>query len=325
GWPFSYKTFPLALLCYVKKHEPEKIENCGMACMSTEYLYYKLTGQWGISTSAGTTFYLIDQKTGTYIPELLEKIGITEKQLPPVMPCGTVLGGITAEISEACGLPIGTPVVLGTFDHPSAARGVGVLEEGQMLLSCGTSWVGFFPVKSREKIEQAKTLIDPFLSPNGGPWATMTSVASISARIKLYVERYIDASKDAFKIFGELAAQSELGAGGLTIHIKEEPNDAEILQFPKKHIARAIMESTVRLLKERLDRMEAMGISAKSAIMVGGPSENPMWLQVIKELCGIEVKVIHGANAGAVGAAILAGMGAGLYKDERHAQLVAFN
>ena len=53
GWGFSGKTFPLALLCYVKKHSPEKIANCGKVCMSTEYLYYKLTGKWGIGTSAG--------------------------------------------------------------------------------------------------------------------------------------------------------------------------------------------------------------------------------------------------------------------------------
>ena len=62
GWPFSYKTFPLAMLCYVKMHTPEKLENCGRVCMSTEYLYYRLTGKWGLSTSAGTPFYLIDQK-----------------------------------------------------------------------------------------------------------------------------------------------------------------------------------------------------------------------------------------------------------------------
>ena len=143
------------------------------------------------------------------------------------MKCGEVLGYTTEEISKSTGIPSGIPVVLGSFDHPSAARGVGVLDEGQMLLSCGTSWVGFFPVKSREKIAAAKTLIDPFLSPEGC-WATMTSVASVSARIKLYVNRYIDDSEKAFDILGDLAKKSEQGAGGLCINPKDEPDDEVI-------------------------------------------------------------------------------------------------
>ena len=320
GWPFGFNAFPLAQLCYIKKHNPEIIEECGMVAMSTEYLYYVLTGKWGISSSAGTTFYLIDQEKGEYIPHLLEKLGIDERKLPPVMKCGEVLGGVKEDIAEVIGVKAGVPVVLGSFDHPSAARGVGVLDEGQMLLSCGTSWVGFFPVNSREKIAAAKTLIDPFLSDKGGAWATMASVASLSLRIKLYVNRYIDDSREAFHLFAKYAAESELGAGGLVINPKDDFDDEKILKFEKKHIARAIMEGTVKLLKEKLDALREKGISADSAIMVGGPSENPMWIQVIKEICGIPVKVIHGEVAGAVGACVLGGIGVGLYADERDAQ-----
>lgn len=319
GWPFGYKTFPLAQLCYIKKHKPEILKNCGTVCMSTEYLYYVLTGKWGISNSAGTTFYLIDQQKGKYIPEFLEKLGITESMLPPVMPCGSVLGTITEEASQICGLKAGTPVVLGSFDHPSAARGVGVLNEGQMLLSCGTSWVGFFPVKSREKITAARTLVDPFLSPEGS-WATMASVASVSQRISLYVERYIDSSKDKFSVLSGLARKSQPGAGGLTIDPRDEPDDSVILNYSKNHIARAIMEGTVNLLKAKLDMLASHGISASSAVMVGGPSEEPLWIEIIEEMCGIPVRVIHGAVAGAVGAAVIAGIGIGIYKDEYDAK-----
>ncbi|MBQ4574475.1 MAG: hypothetical protein IJA85_04680 [Clostridia bacterium] len=319
GWGFDYKTFPLALLCYVKVHSPEVLANCGMVCMSTEYLYYSLTGKFGISTSAGTPFYLIDQQAGTYIPEFLAAFGIDDGKVPPVMPCGTVVGGIFSEAAEACGLPVGTPVVVGSFDHPSAARGVGVLEEGEMLLSCGTSWVGLFPVKSRDVIADAHFLIDPFLSPNGCH-AAMVSVASVSEKIKLYVNRYIDDSDNAFVILSKLAAECEAGAGGLSICPTDEPDDEKITFYSKKQIARAIMEGTVALLKAKLDKVAEVGIRPKSAVMVGGPSEDPMWCRLIEEMCGISVRVIHGAHAGAVGAAILAGIGAGVYKDEADAK-----
>lgn len=322
GWPFWYTGMPLAQLAYIRKHNPEILDNAGMVCMSTEFLYHALTGKWGISTSAGTPFYLIDQVKGAYIPEILEKLGIDESILPPVMKAGEVLGVTTDAIAARAGIPAGIPVVLGTFDHPSAARGVGVLEEGQLLLSCGTSWVGFFPVKSRDKIADAGTLIDPFLSDDGGCWATMVSVSSLSARIKLYVNRYIDDSPRAFRVFREVAEKSVSGAGGLVINPQDEPDDERIKAYSKEHIARAIMEGTVRLLKAKLDILKEHGITANSAIMVGGPSENPMWLTVIKEICGISVKVIHGEVAGAVGAAMLAGIGVGEYKDIAHAQSI---
>ncbi|MBQ5777666.1 MAG: hypothetical protein IIV97_02475 [Oscillospiraceae bacterium] len=319
GWPFGGRAFPLAQLCYIKKHNPKLLCDASMVTMSTEYLFHALTGKWGISGSAGTPFYLIDQTTGKYIPELCDALEITEEKLPPIMKCGEVLGTTTKEIEAAAGIPAGIPVVLGTFDHPSAARGVGVLREGQMLLSCGTSWVAFFPVDDRDKIVKAKTLIDPFLSDDGGAWATMASVASVSARIKTYVNRYIDDSDRAFDILGDLAKVCGAGAGGLQINPTEEPDDERILKYPKENIARAIMEGTVRLLKAKLDTLSANGISANEAIMVGGPSENPVWTGIIEQICGISVRVLHGASAGAVGAAILAGKGVSLYKDEYEA------
>lgn len=320
GWPFSYKTMPLALLCYIKKHDPEKIRQCGKVCMSTEYLYFRLTGKWGISTSAGTPFYLIDQKSGKYISEILEKIGINEDHLPPVLSCGSVLGGVTKEAEEFCGLKEGTPVILGSFDHPSAARGVGVLKEGEMLLSCGTSWVAFMPVNDRAKAEKAKALIDPFLSYKAGAWGAMVSAASLSERIKLYVNRYIDDSKSGYKVLSSLAEKNH--SGGLTLNIQDAPDDRDIEGYSKGNIARAIMESAIRILKAKLSQLEEAGLRAHAAVMVGGPSENPMWRKLIWEMCGIKVAVKHGAYAGAVGAAAIAGIGIGLFQNEEEAATV---
>ncbi len=319
GWPFGGTTFPLAHLSYWKTHMPQIYKKAKYVCMSTEYLYKYLTGQFGISRSAGTPFYLIDQKTGKYIPELLQKLEITEDMLPPIGKCGQIVGTVREEAAAECGLRVGTPLMLGSFDHPSAARGVGVLKEGQLLLSCGTSWVGFFPVSDREKAADAGLLLDPFLSETGGPWGTMTSVSSVSANIREYVNRYIDNSDKAFSILSALATKSAPGAGGLRICPLDAPDDKKVEGFSKENIARAIMEGTVRLLKERLDFLQEKGIAATEAIMVGGPSEDPLWRQLIAEICGFPVKTIHGAHAGAVGAAVMAGIGAGVFNDEETA------
>lgn len=319
GWPFGFKDFPLAQMAYIKKNEPEKIKKAGKICMSTEYLYFLLTGKWGISTSAGTPFFFIDQEKKEYIPHLLETLGVSGDMFPPIMDAAKTLGTISAEMTEATGLNEGTPVVLGTFDHPSAARGVGVFKEGQVLLSCGTSWVALFPIEKREKVADAGLLIDPFLSSKGGCWAGMTSVPSISERIWLYVSNFIDDGKEAFSKLSALARESEKGAGGLVIDLRQEPDEDMISKYPQKHIARAIMEGTVNLLKENLDSLKEKGIGATEGIMVGGPSEDPYWIELIEDMCNIKLKVIHGQYAGAVGAATMAGIGCGLYESEEKA------
>lgn len=125
GWTFDYQTFPLAQLCYLKSRSPEILKNCGKVCMSTEYLYWRLSGAWGLGSSAGTPFYLIDQRTGQYNKKLLDVLELEENLLPPIGKTGGIIGSITADGAALSGLPEGTPLVLGTFDHPSAARGAG--------------------------------------------------------------------------------------------------------------------------------------------------------------------------------------------------------
>lgn len=320
GWQFSFKSLPLAILCYYKCHHPEILESCSKVCMSTEYLYFKLTGKWGIGTSAGTPFYLIDQVSRKYRTDILDTLGISPNKLPPIMRTGSVLGEITEAAAKECGIKAGTPVIIGTFDHPSAARGVGVTKEGQLLLSCGTSWVGFYPINDREKIASAGMLIDPFLSESGGPWAGMISLASLSGQIESYTKAFVDSSNVWYKKLVEYSERSESGAGGLSINLLESPNDAEIRKYEKRHIARAIMENVINMLSDSISRISKAGISCNEAVMVGGPSENPLWARLIEEKTGIKVRVLHGSYAGAIGAAALAGTAVGLYPNEESAQ-----
>lgn len=319
GWGFTRKTFPLAILCWYKVHYPEILADCSKVVMSTEYLCYNITGKWGIGPSAGTPFYLIDQVSGKYNKNILDTLGIPEDKLPPVMKTGSILGYVTDEASEKCGLPAGTPIIIGTFDHPSAARGVGIVREGQLLLSCGTSWVGFYPITERAKAAEAKMLIDPFLSEIGGPWAGMVSLSSVSAQIESFSRRYIDDSDVWYKSLVDMSAQSETGAGGLSINLLAEPDDEVISKYEKRHIARAIMENTINMLADRMDQIKQSGIVCDEAVMVGGPSESPLWAQLIAEKTGMKVRGMHGAYAGAVGAAVLAGTAVGLYPDQNAA------
>lgn len=316
GWPFLPHSFPLAMLCWLKVHKPELLAGASRVCMSTEYLFWKLTGKWGISRSAGSPFYLIDQQTGKYLTEILSLFDITQDQLPPVGNAGELLGLVTEEGAALSGLPVGTPVYLGTFDHPSAARAAGILEEGQLLLSCGTSWVCFYPLQRRTQAVEAGMIVDPFLASAGGCWAGMKSLSSISARIEAYIRKYIANEGNIFDVFAREAARSEAGAGGLVLDLY---SDAPVTGYPKHHIARAVMEAVIRLLQAQMDGLRKHGIRVDEAVMVGGPSESPLWAEVISQMTGLKIRPGKGAYTGAEGAAIVAGIGAGTWKNEQEA------
>lgn len=193
-----------------------------------------------------------------------------------------------------------------------------------MLLSCGTSWVGFYPVKDRDRILRCGALADPFYAPEGC-WGAMVSVPSVGERIRNLVARYLGDGEDMFERFISLAGESEPGAGGLVLDLKEEPSDTlsgdggqgksrqpdtgvddRIRSFPSKHIARAIMEGTVRLLQAQIERLAGEGICAREAVMVGQPSESALWLEVISQMTGLRVRPGKGGYTGAEGAALTA-------------------
>jgi sugar (pentulose or hexulose) kinase len=248
----------------------------------------------------------------------LQRLGIPDDKLPRIDPSGSVLGRITEEAAKETGLEPGTPVVLGAFDHPCAARGAGILDEGQLLLSCGTSWVGFLPIRDRNRAVDNNLLIDPFLQPSG-PWGAMFSLPAVASSIDEWIRLFVDDGPDRYQTFDRLAASAAPGAGGLLIHPLHKASRTEPEGGTKANIARAIMEGTAFLLKRRLDQLEAKGMRFSAVSMVGGPSEAHPWPQIVTDVLGKRIAIRNGTCAGAVGAAILAGIGAGLYQDEKHA------
>lgn len=306
GWYFDKKTFPLASLCRIKCSDAELISKSSYIGMSTEYLCLYLTGNWGISTSAGTPLYLIDQLSGSYNEDVLRIFDIDKSQLPPVMKVGDIIGCISEQISEITGIPSGVPVVCGTFDHPSAARGADITKPGELLISCGTSWVGFFPVASRDIAVRNRMLIDPFLSDSGGCWSGMVSIASISASIEKYVRKYVFDGDNLFDVFDKYASESKPGAKGLKLSLDDSEDDSYVLSFDKPAISRAIMECVVGKIKSCIDNLDLYGYPVNKLVMVGGPSESKVWPLVISDMLNIEVKSGFGSYTGAFGAARIA-------------------
>ena len=326
GWPWS-DSFPLAVFAWYKKYYPEIFNKADYFCMNSDYLYYKLTGKKGMDPSTGTTFFMINQTTGKWHRPYLEKLGIPENKLAKLFKTGTILGPLKSSAAADCGITNKSLAVLGSFDHPSAARAMGIFEPGDLLLSCGTSWVGFYPIKDRDLAIDQNLLIDPFLQPHG-PWGGLFSIPYIGQTVDWYLDNVIiktEEKKEKYAIFGSLAKESCPGANGLFIspffnlHLNR-PFDSTLFssEYTRQDIARAVMEGIAYEMKYKLDNYTKEGICAKKIVMVGGPSESDIWPQVLSEITGLKLFIPNnGQIAGALGATMIAGIGIGVYKNEK--------
>jgi sugar (pentulose or hexulose) kinase len=322
GWP-GIETFPLAHLAWLRRHQSEEWRRAARFAMNNDWLSWRLTGRWGIDHSTATTFYLQDQVSRTWNRRLLDALGIPEPSLSPLLRSGTALGQLTPQASRDTGLTPDTLLVLGGFDHPCAARGTGTVAPGDLLISCGTSWVGFYPCRDRDLLLSCSMLVDPFLSP-GGPWGGMFSLSAIGVTVDWLVETFVappnTTGAEKLRHFNDAAAAAPPGANGLFINPLRmiAPNAPRLQQLQsrgREAVARAVMEGTAFEMRRRLETMASAGLDAERIAMVGGPSESPVWPRILAEATGRELKLGDGQIAGAVGAAILAGTGSGLFKD----------
>jgi len=313
GWP-CIDRFPLGHLAWLREHEAALCRAAGRVCMNTDWLLFQLTGTWVMDHSTATTFHLQDQIAGQYHLPFLKMLDLSEEKLSNLTGSGVVAGTITPEAAARTGLSSETRIVTGCFDHPSAARATGVLEPGQLLLSCGTSWVGLFPEADRQKLIDAELLCDPFLSEHGGPWAGMVSVPMIGRTINAYIHEFIASGEpDPYAVFNEAAAACDRCT--LEIDLRKP---ACAVNAGREELARAVMESAARLLNEKLDEQRANGFCFERAVLVGGPSFSPVWPGIIEEFTDLRLRV-GTAHSGARGAAMLAGIGVGVYADEHDA------
>lgn len=321
GWP-GIDTFPLAHLAWLRRHRADAWGRTAHFAMNSDWLNFRLTGRWGMDHSTATTFYLQNQAARAWHAPFLQALGIGEETLSPLAPSGTVLGPLTAQAARDTGLPADTAVVLGSFDHPSAARGTGTLAPGDLMISCGTSWVGFYPCADRELLLSQNLLVDPFLSP-AGPWAGMFSLTAVGVTVDWFLDHLIapgTAGAERYRIFNEAAMAAEPGAGGLFLDPFQDPaafadRSGELRRHGAAALARALMEGTAFRMRGKLESMAAAGLGARRIAMVGGPSESPIWPRILAEITGLELSLGGGQTAGAVGAAVMAGLGIGVFRD----------
>jgi sugar (pentulose or hexulose) kinase len=307
GWP-CVDCFPLAQLGWRREHRPETLDRAAWIGLNTDFMQFQLSGRHALDFSTATTLHLVDQRRRDYSEELLGRLGIRRAQLSELVDPGRVIGPVTPEAAARFGLSPETLVVAGSFDHPSAALGAGVTAPGELLLSCGTSFVGFMPVAQRETIMAEPSLLcDPFLSSENGPWGAIFSVTALGRRIDDLVLRFIaPGHEQPFAEFDRLARHAaERGTGG-TLDLER---DYEKSPLPDRaELALAVMNGAAAALAVHVDRLRAAGFRLTRGKLAGGICRSAIFPAIIARRTGLELEMLSG-HAGARGAALWAAKG----------------
>ncbi len=330
--------WPGAKLLWIKKHEPELYQRIGKIVQLKGYFSYILTGNMCCEDSIlGSSMYW-DINSRKYWSEMLDFLGISENQLPKIARPGEDMGYITEEAAIRFGLSTKTRVNIGGIDLGCGAIGVGNIYPGTFSDSMGSAICTVTQTK--------KPVLDPdrqmpcYCSALPGhymihAYATggmfMRWFRDAFCELESQVEK--QTGKNTYDQLDALAETIPIGADGLIAlpHLQGSgPPDFNpnmkatfyglTLAHKKGHFARAIMESVAMVLCRMIEGTRELGVDVKNVIVLGGGAKSPLWCQIMADATGLPIMIMKNQeNECCLGAAILAGVAAGLWESVEQA------
>ena len=330
--------FTASKILWVKKHEPELYRKCRRILLPKDYLRYRLTGEFATEVSDASGMQLLDVPNRRWSDAMLSALEIDAKLLAKVYESPEITGYISKEASEITGLSTQTAVVGGAGDNAAAAVGMGVVEDGRAFTTIGTSGV-VFAHTDRLSIDE-KGRVHTFCCAVPGAWHVMGVVQAAGLSLKWFRDTFcaaeIQAAEamgvDPYLLMNDAIQQSPIGANRLlylpylmgerTPHLDPDCRGAFIglsAMHTRRDLMRAVMEGVTYALKDSLTILSGMGVVPAEMLACGGGAKSPLWRQMIADMFSVPVRTAASSEGAALGVAILAGVGVGMYADVRSA------
>ena len=324
--------FTASKIMWVKNHEPEIWEKCRHILLPKDYIRFMLTGEYATEVSDASGMQLLDVPNRCWSDEVLEKLGIPKTYLGKVYESPDVTGYTTDAAADLCGLRAGIPVVGGAGDNAAAAVGLGVVRDGRAFTTIGTSGV-VFAHKSDISIDPAGR-VHTFCCAVPGAWHIMGVTQAAGLSLRWYRDNFCgdeiaEAEKrgcDPYDVMTEEAASVPVGAdrllylpylmGERTPHLDPNARGAFIglsAVHTKPHMIRAVLEGVTYSLRDCVEIIDGMGALPSEMQVCGGGGKSAFWRQMLADAFGMPVIRAENDEGPALGVAILAMVGAGLY------------
>ncbi len=329
GNPFS-PSYTLPKILYFMEKEPELVKNTWYFLQSNSFIVYRLTGVISQDLSQSYGYHNFDQHTLRYDEALTREFGIDQRFLLDMVPSHQIIGRVTKQAAELTGLKEGTPVVAGGLDAACSTLGVGVVHPGQAQEQGGQA--GGMSICVDCPADDPSLILSPHVV--SGRWLLQGGTIAGGASLQWFAENFGSwhdggiqtEGKDLFIHLSEEAEQSRPGAGGLIYlpYLNGERSplwdpDARGtyfgLQFSTEHrdLVRATMEGVAFSLKHNLEVAQKAGAEVSELRTTGGSANSVIWTQIKADVTGIPMVVPSSDTSASCGAAVLAGLGVGMY------------
>jgi xylulokinase len=322
--------FTAPKLLWVRKHEPAHWERVRQVLLPKDYVRYRLTGTFATEVSDASGTLMLDVAKRRWSRELLAKLDIDPALLPTCHESQEVSGQVSDLGSQATGLPVGTPVVGGGGDQPAGAVGNGIVRQGVVSATMGTSGVvfahadtlGFDPLGRLQRGCHAVP----------GAWHVMGVVLSAGGSFQWFrnelgkaeVEMARKKGEDPYFLLTDEAAIAGPGAEGLfflpyltgerTPHFDPDAKGAWVgltVRHGRAHLIRALLEGATFAMRDSLELIREMGVKIDQVRLSGGGARNALWRQIQADIYGCDVHTLNSTEGPAFGVALLAQVGTG--------------
>lgn len=333
GQPEVVPMWPAIKILWLKRNEPDTFKKVYKYLLVEDYLINKLTGYYYTEESMVSSSLLFDIKKKLWWSSMLKFLNISTENLPEVLPSGKAIGQITEKVSDLTGLSKETLVVTGSYDHPAGAIGSGNIKTGMVSETTGASMAMCVTLdkpicKSSTKVPcQCHAIPNEYFLLPYGQTAGMVLKWFKDTFCQEEVSIASKKNKDVYELMTERAKCIPPGCDGLVMlpHFMgagspEFNSQAKGLFFGislntgKAHFIRAIMEAVSYMLKRNIELLEKMGIKVKEICSIGGGAKSNLWNQIKADVIGIPVVTLSCEESASLGAAILAGVGCGVFK-----------
>ena len=319
-WPSQTPT----LLAWVKANRPEIYKQAGTAMLCKDFVTFRLTGERVSDISDMSGAGMLRMPDCAYDAALMEAYGLADamRLLPRLADPAEVVGGVTAQAAAETGLAAGTPVIAGYFDVVAGAMGAGVVRPGEASIIVGT-W-------SINQVFSAAPVVDPnvFMVSGFGPgrFVNIESSATSAANLEWYVRELVERSghhDDPFGHCNALVGAVAPAADGPFFHpflYGSGRNPAARAGFyglagwhKEGHMLRALFEGVMFEHRRHIDVLADAGVTFDKAALSGGGSRSAHWPRIFADGLGVPITVAEARETGALGAALGAGVGTGLF------------
>ena len=314
GWStMSGLNFPTAF--WFRHRQPDLFTRARYFASTVDYLNYRLTGRFAIDYSSLALTEFLDIARKDWSDSALAIAGIPRDRVAEIVPSGKVIGKLQRDIADELGLPGSALLVSGAHDQYCSNVGAGAVDTGDCVLSAGTAWV--LTVTADRPVFDEEHIIHPCIHVIEGKYGLMTSVPSGGNSLNWFLSTFYPEA--GFDELGRAAEDAPAGCDGL-LFIPQNMSRTGKGSFlgidtvhGRGHFVRSIMEGVALSNRRHLETLRKNGVPVNRIIMIGGGAKSVVWPQIVADAANIPLTVNEQTEAACTGAAMLAGVGCGLF------------